>query len=78
MLAALFELPQPGRWHVEVRVGGSPRSEPISFELEVAEGPVPWLQLSLWIAWPIVPIALFAVRRLRQGSLRVTASASCT
>jgi hypothetical protein len=65
MLAAPLELPQRGRWHVDVLLGGLASSPPISFELEVTEGPVPWLQLSLWIAWPIVPIGLFAARQLR-------------
>lgn len=65
MRAATLELTEPGRWRVDVFVQGLNRAQPIGFDLEVAEPTVPWLQTILWIAWPIVPIALFAIHEFR-------------
>ena len=54
------------------RVGARhrPASQPIGFDVDVAEPAPPWLQLSLWIAWPLLPIGLFAFNqfRMRRGS----------
>jgi hypothetical protein len=65
MQAALFEFAMPGRWHVDVFVDGMDRNRPIAFDLDVAGATVPWLQTVLWIAWPIVPIGLFAIHEFR-------------
>jgi hypothetical protein len=71
--AASLDFNKPGRWHVEVFVQGEDRDQPIAFDLDIAEAKVPWLQTVLWIAWPIVPIGLFAIHefrvRRRQPSL---------
>jgi hypothetical protein len=39
--------------------------QPISFDLDVNEATVPWLQAALWIVWPIAPIGLFAIHEYR-------------
>ena len=66
--AAKIELPEAGRWRFEVFVEGVDRSQAIGFDVVVAAPPPAWLQMSLWIGWPIVPIGLFAVvqRRLKR------------
>jgi hypothetical protein len=63
--AARLELSEPGRWHFDVYVQGVDRSQPIGFDVEVAQPPPPWLNMSLWIAWPLVPIGLFAIHQFR-------------
>jgi hypothetical protein len=64
--AARLELKEPGRWHFDVSVGGVDASEPIGFDVEVSPPAPPWLEMSLWIAWPLVPIGLFAILQLRR------------
>jgi hypothetical protein len=63
--AARLELPEPGRWHFELSVRGVDSAHPIRFDVDVAPPPPPWLQMSPWIAWPLVPIGLFAVHQFR-------------
>ncbi len=65
MRAARLELPEPGRWHFDVCVEGVDSSEPIGFDVEVAQPAPRWLEMSIWIAWPLVPIHLFAIARFR-------------
>ena len=60
--AAQFELPEPGRWALEVQVQGSHGPAVVGVELEAAE-PLPrWREMWLWIGWPALAIALFSVR----------------
>jgi hypothetical protein len=63
--AAGLELSEPGRWHFDVSVQGVDRLQPIEFDVEVAQPAPPWLSMSLWIAWPLVPIGLFAIHQFR-------------
>ena len=63
--AAILELHRPGRWHVDVSVEGRVPDPPIEFEMEVADATAPWLALSLWIGWPLLPIALYAIQQFR-------------
>jgi hypothetical protein len=63
--AARLELPEPGRWHFDVAVQGVDLSQPIGFDVEVAHPPPPWLEMIFWIAWPVLPIGLFAIHRFR-------------
>jgi hypothetical protein len=77
MQAARLELSDAGRWHVDVIVQGIGPGAPIDFEMEVAEALPPGLALSLWIAWPLAAVALFAahqtlVYRRRHRSQRIT------
>ena len=61
--AAGLELSEPGWWRVEVVVQDLGPGPPISFDVEVAEGPPPWLDLSVWIGWPLVAIGCFALHQ---------------
>jgi hypothetical protein len=61
--AAALELSEPGWWHVEVVVQGLNPRPPISFDVEVDEAPPSWLDLSLWIGWPVLAIAGFALHQ---------------
>ena len=63
--AATLELHRGGRWHVDLIVEGLAPNPPIEFEMEVADATAPWLQLSLWIGWPLLPIALYAIQQIR-------------
>jgi hypothetical protein len=68
--AARLELSEPGRWHFDVSVRGVDPSQPIGFDVEVAQPAPAWLEMSLWIAWPLVPIGLFAIHQCRlKGGL---------
>jgi hypothetical protein len=61
--AAGLELSEPGWWHVEVVVPSLGPGPPIDFDVEVAEALPPWLDLSLWIGWPLVAIGCFALHQ---------------
>jgi hypothetical protein len=67
--AATLELHRPGRWRVELCIEGLAPNPPIEFETEVADATVPWLQLSLWIGWPLLPIALYAIQQFRENRI---------
>ena len=61
--AAQFELPEPGRWALDVEVQGSHGMAAIGGELDAAE-PLPrWRSLWPWISWPALAIAFFAVHQ---------------
>ena len=62
--AAQFELPEPGRWEMQVRVEGLHGIAVIGGEVEAAE-PLPrWPELWPWIGWPAPVIALFSIHQL--------------
>ena len=62
--AAQFELPEPGRWALEVQVQGSHGPAVVGVELEAAE-PLPrWREMWLWIGWPAMAIVLFIMNKL--------------
>jgi hypothetical protein len=63
--AARLELPEPGRWHIEVSIGEIDPSQPVTFDVEVASTPPRWRQMIPWIAWPILPIGLYAIAQFR-------------
>jgi len=61
--AAVFELPEPGWWDMEVTIEGGRGSAQVRFAVEAA-GPLPrWWSLAPWIGWPAVAIALFSVHQ---------------
>ena len=64
--AAHLTFSEPGPWRIDVAVPSSQRGPTISFDLEVAEARPPWLDMSLWIAWPLFAIAVFAVHEWRK------------
>ena len=62
--AAHFDLPEPGRWQLEVQIEDAPRLASIGGELEVAD-PLPrWRETWPWIAWPALAIALFGIHQV--------------
>ena len=57
--AAQFELPEPGRWEMQVQVEGLHGLAVIGGEVEAAE-PLPrWPEMWPWIGWPALVIVLF-------------------
>ena len=62
--AAQFELPEPGRWELEVQVEGSRGSAVVACEVEAAERLPRWHSLWPWIGWPALAIALFFFHEL--------------
>ncbi len=70
--AAQFDLPEPGRWQLEVQVEGGHELAVLGGELEAA-APLPrWRELWPWIGWPALAIALFGIHQVlaRRRSAR--------
>ena len=62
--AAVFELPEPGWWNVEVAVDGPHGPALLRFGIE-ADGPAPrWLELWPWFTWPVLVVALFGLHHV--------------
>jgi hypothetical protein len=62
--AAIFELPEPGWWDVEVAVDGPHGQTLRRFGVE-ADGPAPrWLELWPWFTWPALVVALFGFHQV--------------
>src|ERR1700677_701325 len=64
MRAATLQLSEPGWWHVDVTVD----QETVGFDAEVDEALPAWLDMSLWIGWPLVAVGLFALHRWLSSS----------
>ena len=62
--AAVFELPKPGRWEVEVAVEQGQGTAQARFELEAAGRAPQWPAMWTWIAWPVLVILLFSIHQL--------------
>ncbi len=62
--AAVFELPQPGWWEVEVAVESRHGQTRVRFEVEAAEAAPPWLSLWPWLGWPVLAVFLFGVHQV--------------
>jgi hypothetical protein len=62
--AAVFELPEPGRWDVEVAVEGPHGRALVGFGIE-ADGPAPrWLEFWPWFTWPALVVAVFGFHQV--------------
>jgi hypothetical protein len=61
--AAVFELPEPGWWEVEVAVESARGEARVRFEVEAAEAAPPWPSLWPWLAWPVAAVLLFGVHQ---------------
>jgi hypothetical protein len=70
--AAQFELPEPGRWQLQVQVEGVHGPAVLDGELEAAAPLPPWRELWPWIGWPALAIALFGMHQVlaRRSSTR--------
>jgi hypothetical protein len=70
--AAQFELPEPGRWDVQVQVEGSHGPEPglgpvvIRGEVEAAQRLPRWQEIWPWIGWPALAIVLFGIHQVSE------------
>jgi hypothetical protein len=61
--SAVFDLPEPGVWDVEIVIEGLRVPLRVHYQME-AEEPLTRLDdLGLWIAWPAVAILVFAVHQ---------------
>jgi hypothetical protein len=57
---AQLKLPEAGTWRIEVVVEGAQQETAIRFDVFVAQAPPRWLDMSLWIGWPLLAIGVFA------------------
>jgi hypothetical protein len=62
--AAVFDLPEPGVWDVEVLVEGPRGPAAVRLEVEAAEPTPRWRTLWPWFGWPALVVVLFGVHRL--------------
>jgi hypothetical protein len=62
--AAVFQLPEAGRWDVEVAVEGPHGPALVQFGAAADEPGPRWLEMWPWFAWPALVVALFAVHQL--------------
>lgn len=69
--AALFDLPAPGRWQIDVILGNAQESHLIGFEVQVGSALPAWTALSFWLVWPAAAILFFAMHQvLARRSVR--------
>lgn len=61
--AAQFDLPEAGRWETQVRIESVEGVSTIGGEIEAAGALPRWPELWLWIGWPAIVVALFAIHR---------------
>ena len=62
--AAVFELPEPGWWDVEVAVDGPHGPALPRFGVQ-ADEPLPrWLELWPWFSWPALAVVLFCLHQV--------------
>jgi hypothetical protein len=60
---AQLKLPEEGTWRIEVVVDGLQQEPATRFDVIVAPPSPPWLDMSLWIAWPLLAIGGYAVHQ---------------
>ncbi len=72
--AAQFEVPEPGKWKIELRTEGPEDIGVLEGEVEVAERLPRWREVWPWIAWPVPVIVLVGIHvRLKQRRSAKTA-----
>jgi hypothetical protein len=62
--AAQFELPEAGRWDMQVQVEGLHGIAVIGGEVEAAESLPRWPELWPWIGWPALVIVFFSIHQI--------------
>jgi hypothetical protein len=65
--AAWLDLPTAGRWTVTAQISRDETMVETAFDFWVSATPPPWSDLTVWILWPIAPIALYAIVQLRMS-----------
>jgi hypothetical protein len=61
--AAVFDLPEPGWWDVDVMVKGGRGSAQVRFAVEAADPLPQWRALAPWVGWPALAVALFSLHQ---------------
>jgi hypothetical protein len=61
--SALFDLPAPGWWTVEIDVSGPHGAARASFDAEAADRLPRWLSMWPWFSWPFLAVLVFAVHQ---------------
>jgi hypothetical protein len=62
--AAVFQLPEPGWWDVEVAAEGPHGPARVRFGVQAAEPQPRWLDLWPWFGWPAFAVALFGLHQV--------------
>jgi len=62
--SAIFNLPEPGWYSVEVSACGVLGKAEVRFDLEAAEALPSWLAMLPWVGWPIAAIVLFGIHQV--------------
>jgi hypothetical protein len=61
--AAVFTLPEPGNWSVDVAIDGGQGSARVQFSLMAASRVPHWSALWPWIGWPVPVVVLFSIHQ---------------
>jgi hypothetical protein len=61
--SAMFDLPTPGRWKVDISIEGPTGPAHARFDIEAGEPMPRWLAIWPWIGWPAIAIALFGIHQ---------------
>jgi hypothetical protein len=77
LYAAVFELPEPGWYSLEVSLDGAQEHAQVHFDLEAAEPLPPWLAMAPWVGWPVLVIVLFGVHQLLVRRKSHSAAIAC-
>jgi hypothetical protein len=61
--AAVFELPEPGLWVVDVTIDEMKENTRVRFRLEAGHSPPHWIALWPWVCWPAPVILLYGIHQ---------------
>jgi hypothetical protein len=74
-LAAVFRLPEPDWWDVDISIEGPRGPARLQFGVKVDEALPRWQELWPWFAWPALVVVIFSVHRaLAARALRLNAA----
>jgi hypothetical protein len=62
-LAAVFQLPEPGWWDVDIAIEGAQGPARVRFGVQADEVLPRWQELWPWFAWPALVVLIFSVHR---------------
>jgi hypothetical protein len=62
-LAAVFQLPEPGWWDVDIAIEGARGPARVRFGVQADEVLPGWQELWPWFAWPALIVLIFSVHR---------------
>jgi hypothetical protein len=68
--AAQFELPEPGRWRLNVEIQRAHGRAEIGDEVEAAELVPKWHEVWPWFAWPALLVVAFGIHQFRSRPRR--------